>query len=370
MQSSPSPTNPQWWQQQTGPPQSPAPSWVAADPAKASTAPPSAAEDWWARPKSTREPPTPPQAAPQRGAGPAEALDIRPLLHPTEGSRLAIALTVSLVVFGIAGIEIAASAGLPALLGIVVALAALGGSVWLSLQIARSRLLGGAVQVSQSSLPELQAVFDQVRARLDYHQQVDVYVANKVDAGSIMTSYLGTRIILIEGGLVAELLKEQQYAELTFLIGRHLGQLKAKHQRLQWILIVITAVDSLRFLSLFLAPYIRATVKSGDQIAAACCGDIRATAWMMNRLLVGKELGPQLDVRGVLDQAVTVRSRVLPRLAQMFQYQPHTTNRYLNLLAFFSRTAPDQIEAWRATLDPATAKRLTAVLNTANSYWW
>jgi hypothetical protein len=175
---------------------------------------------------------------------------------------------------------------------------------------------------------------------------------------------------LIEGGLVAELLKEGQYAELTFLIGRHLGQLKARHERLQWILIVISTIDSLKFLSYFIAPYYRATAKSGDQIAAACCGDIRATAWIMNRLLVGKELGPQLDIRGVLDQAVTVRSRVLPRLAQMFQYAPHTTNRYLNLLAFFSRTAPQQIEAWRATLDPATASRLVAVLNTANSRWW
>ena len=124
---------------------------------------------------------------------------------------------------------------------------------------------------------------------------------DKVNGGSVMTSYLGTRLIQIEGGLVAELVGEGHRAELTYLIGRHIGQLKARHQRLQPILIAISLVDSVKFLQLFLAPYFRATAKSGDQIAAACSGDIQATARMMNRLLVGKELGPQLDIRGVLD---------------------------------------------------------------------
>ena len=46
---------------------------------------------------------------------------------------------------------------------------------------------------------------------------------------------------------------------------------------------------------------------------------------------------------------------MLPRLVQMLQDAPHTTNRYLNLLAFFTRIAPQEISAWRATLDQATA---------------
>ena len=277
-----------------------------------------------------------------------------------------LALSVSLLVFAVVAIRPSASA----LLQLLVTLVALGASIWLSLQIYRSRLLGGAVRVSHASLPELEAVFDEVRSRLDYHKSIDGYVKAEVKGGSALTSYLGTRIILLEGGLVAELLETGHRAELTYLIGRHIGQLKAKHERLQWILIVISVVDSLKFLQLFLAPYFRATAKSGDQIAAACCGDIRATVWMMNRLLVGKELGPRLGIEGVLDQAVTVRSGMLPRLAQMFQSVPHATNRYLNLLAFFARTAPDQINAWRATLDPDTASRLAAVLDTSPYRSW
>ena len=230
------------------------------------------------------------------------------------------------------------------------------------LQVYRSRLLGGAVRVSEATLPELQSIFDEVRARLDYQEPVDVYVMDKVDGGSVMTSYLGTRLIQLEGGLVAELLGEEHHAELIYMIGRHIGQLKARHQRLLPIFLAISVIDSVKFLQVFLAPYLRATAKSGDQIAAACCGDIRATAGMMNRLLVGKELGPRLAVKGVLDQAATVRRRWLPRLAQLFMSEPHATNRYLNLLAFFGRTSPQEIRTWQASLDEATAARLTAVI--------
>ena len=87
---------------------------------------------------------------------------------------------------------------------VAVGLAAFGGLVWLSVQVYRSRLLGGAVRVSEATLPELQAVFDEVRTRLDYQKPVDVYVMDKVSGGSAMTSYLGARLIQIEGGLVAE----------------------------------------------------------------------------------------------------------------------------------------------------------------------
>jgi hypothetical protein len=304
-----------------------------------------------------------PSPPPLLSAAPARPLDIRALLHPAEHSRLMIALSASAIVFGVAAMVVYAVSGWQKLAIAAGSLTLLGFLIWLGLQVYRSRLLGGAVRVSEATLPELQVVFDEVRARLDYRKHVDVYVKDKVDGGSLMTSYLGTRLIEIEGGLVAELLAEGHQAELTYLIGRHIGQLKARHQRLTLIFLAISVVDSVKFLQPFLAPYLRATAKSGDQIGAACCGDIRATAATMNRLLVGKELGPQLVIKGVLDQAAVVRRRWLPRLAQLLMSVPHATNRYLNLLAFFARVAPAEVNAWRATLDPDTARRLNEVLD-------
>jgi hypothetical protein len=302
-------------------------------------------------------------AAPPVSAAPMRSLDIRALQHPAEDSRLLLALSASAVVFGFAAMAVYAIVGWAVLVEYAAYIAAFGVVVWVSLQIYRSRLLGGAIRVTETTLPELQSVFDEVRVRLNYHEPVDVYVMDKVDGGSSMTSYLGTRLIRIEGGLAADLLGDDHRAELRFMIGRHIGQLKARHQRLLPIMLAISLVDSLKFLQLFLAPYYRATAKSGDQIAAACSGDIQATAGMMNRLLVGKELGPRLVVKGVLDQAAIVKRRWLPRLAQLFQSEPHATNRYLNLLAFFARVAPEEIGRWRASLDEGTAIRLSAAIN-------
>jgi hypothetical protein len=273
-----------------------------------------------------------------------------------------IALSASAIIFGVAAMALYAYNGWKSLAVSAGVLAAFGVLVWLSLQVYRSRLLGGAVRVSAATLPELQAVLDEVRRRLGYRKHVDVYVMGKVDGGSAMTSYLGTRLIQLDGGLVADLLGDEHYAELTYLIARHIGQLKARHQRLLPIFLAVSVLDSLKFLQVFLAPYLRATARSGDQIAAACCGDVRATAATMNRLLAGKDLGPRLAIRGVLDQAATVRHRWLPRAAQLFMSVPHATNRYLNLLTFFARVAPGEINAWLATLDEATASRLAAAI--------
>jgi hypothetical protein len=155
----------------------------------------------------TRKPP---------GEQPVKPLDIRALLHRAEHSRMLIAQSSSAVVFGVAAMVVYSTRGWTVLAALAVVVTAFGVMAWLSLQVARSRFLGGAVRVSEATLPELQSVFDEVRARLNYTKQVDVYVMGKVTGGSAVTSYLGTRLILIEGGLVADLLSEVHHAELTY----------------------------------------------------------------------------------------------------------------------------------------------------------
>src|SRR6266566_4459275 len=70
-----------------------------------------------------------------------------------------IALSSSAVVFGAVAMMVYASHGWPTLAMLAGFLAAFGLVVWLFLQVARSRLLGGAVRVSEATLPELQSAF-------------------------------------------------------------------------------------------------------------------------------------------------------------------------------------------------------------------
>src|SRR5437764_647680 len=101
---------------------------------------------------------------------------------------------------------------------------------WIATRVARSRLLGRAMRVTEESLPEVHAVLTDVCQQLDYTRPIDVYVVDKAAAPASVFSYLGMRIILFEGSLVAGLL-EKERAGLTFLIGRFIGQLNAEHQR-------------------------------------------------------------------------------------------------------------------------------------------
>src|SRR5262249_2666854 len=148
--------------------------------------------------------------------------------------------------------------------------------VWFFLQLHRAHLLGGGVRVSEDTLPGLQLALVEVRQRLGYYRPIDVYVVEKADPAAFMVSYLGTRIIVFEGALVADLQSLENRPKLVFLIGQFLGALKARHQRFGPIIIVFNSVRSLRLLNFLLNPYTRATTYSGDQIGMACCGDIQA----------------------------------------------------------------------------------------------
>ena len=277
--------------------------------------------------------------------------------HPSEHSRFLLALSATAICFGGFALWVVGRGGWIAL-GVLVAFVVLfAGLVWVGLQIFRARMLGRSIRVTEESMPELQALVDDVRDQLDYHRRVDVYVVQKANPPAQMTSYLGTKVIVLEGALIGDLLVEQR-PQLTYLLARFIGALKARHQRLTIVFVILEAVESLRFLFPFLLPYYRATTYTGDQIGQACCGDLDAALSATERLLVGKELEPELRARGVVQQARLVRRRVLPRLVQLFLPEPHLTNRYLNLL-FWARCAePEAWSAFSAGADADTNREL------------
>jgi len=258
---------------------------------------------------------------------------IRSLLYPGERWRFRLAALVSVAFLGVllygmaqGGAAALAGGGGFLLIGVV--------SVWWGLQLMRARLLGGSVKVTAASFPELDALLEGVLAQLEFKGRVDVYVADKCEPSVRLTSYLGTRIILIEGDLVAELLEPSKQAQLRFLIARHIGALKARQFRLDPLLVMLGAANALQFVKPFLLPYYRSTAYSGDQIGLACCGSVEAALEATGRLLVGKELADQMPLGSILPQAVLVKERWLPRFAQFLSPTPHVINRYLNLMMY------------------------------------
>lgn len=297
------------------------------------------------------------QAAPARTT--LTATSIKPLVHPTERSRFVLALVavafVVLVVI-LAGVASAKAGALSYLATIGVSLLILSAIVWFGQQVYRARLLGASVRVDTDTVPALQELIDEVRSTLGYRKRLDVYVVDKVKGPVPIatSSYLGTRIVIVEGDLVADMLGSGGGREqLTFLLGRSIGGFAAKHMRLDLIVVLLASLDALKYISPFLRPWYRATAYSGDQIGMACCSNLEAALLATRRLLVGKELADDLPSGNVLPQACLVQKRLLPRLVQLFAPEPHVTNRYANLICFARYHDPVLWERLRAAMPPA-----------------
>lgn len=292
-------------------------------------------------PSPVTSPLTRPRPTPRADVQPPSARSvssIAPLLHPTETSRLALALLASGIALLIPVLILIRTGGIGVILEVLAVTIA---SIWIGIQLSRARLLGRSVRVDASTFPELQEIVSEVCTTLDYRRRLEVYVTEKATPSIVTTSLLGTRMIVIEGGLVADLLQPSKRPQLTFLIGRSIGALRARHMRLEVLIKLLEAAEVLKYVAPFIRPYYRATAYSGDQIGMMCCSDLEAALEATRRLLVGGELASELTAGAVVPQALLVKERVLPRLVQLFAVEPHVTNRYANLLCFGRYHVPE-----------------------------
>ena len=288
-------------------------------------------------------------------------IDVRRLRHPSEPSRFAFAAASSILLIGLGLLLLARLGGFfwLAVTGAVVLFAL--GSSWCLMQLYRARLLGAAARVTPDTFPVLSAAAMEVKEQLGYARPVEIFVAG-IDEPVLLTSLLGTHVLVMQGDLVAGLIKPGSRAQLDFVLATFFGKLKAR--TLVWApaLIAIDALQLPRVLNFLVAPWERATVYTVDQVAAACCGSLDQSVIALNRLLVGTDLAESVGITGLMYQAVTVRIRCLSRMQQLYSRSPLMTNRYLNLLGFAGQSSPDQARAFCAGLKRGTELDIREIL--------
>lgn len=280
-------------------------------------------------------------------------IDLRAARHPTERSRLVLAQAVSIISLGLVVVAVVAAYKadlIVVVLPILVALVLLD----LSIRVYRARLLGGAILVTRDSLPSLHADLEAVRHLLDYHDRADVYVAATVSGKSSTTRFLGTRVILLEGGFAEDLVVNGNSAMRRFVLASMLGALKTRSGQLELAQQLMAITNVLRFTKPFLLPYYRAAQYTGDRIGLQVEGDLQAALQVISRMLAGNATAPTIGIDGLIRQAEQVRTRALPRLAQLTSDHPHLINRYVSLLAYAKTAAPDQFRQFRDTLSRDT----------------
>ncbi|MDK1361966.1 hypothetical protein QNO00_17080 [Arthrobacter sp. zg-Y1219] len=280
---------------------------------------------------------------------PVAPIELKNLRYPAEPSRLALAVVSVGCAFLVAIVWLMAT-DLPSLILAGFVLVTFLFALWVVTQFVRFRLLGDAVLVSSVSFPDVQSVVDEVREVMQYKKRVDIFVVPNLSPRVQLQSYFGIRAILIEGGAVADMTAPANRPQLLFLMGTYFGAFKAKHDRWAITGLVLDNAGIRKILAPVVAPWLRATVYTGDQIAYACARDFRTSLSAVYRELVGRELSSQLEAPGLILQAGRVsHSRVL-RVVETFRSVPYATNRFLNLLRFAQQVDPESALEFRSEL--------------------
>ncbi len=255
--------------------------------------------------------------------------ELKQMLHPTEQSRLTLALVGLTPVALLALTLLVATAG-AIFIGVGFVLA----TIWVGVRMHEARLRGQAVEVSGENFPELKAVLDNVCRRLGYTKEVSMYLVNAGDVDATLLRLFGKRILWVNAGLVEAMESPDSQAELEFVIGRFVGALKARHLRFGELAAVISGFKNLVGINLLLLPYLRATVLSGDQMGMMISGDAVASVRAMNKLFIGDGLSDRVSLRATIAQAIRHRSSPFRWMSVALTSQPHVTDRLLNLVAF------------------------------------
>jgi hypothetical protein len=267
-------------------------------------------------------------------------------VHSRELPRLLLALffglPISLVV--VALILLTPVGGI--VLAVILLLALL---VWFSFEVYYASLIANWILVSEHNYPRLYELLIEMKDRIGVKEPIDIIVYKQDVFSSFFTALFARRAIFVGSELLAEGVTDD---ELRWLIGRHVGWFRSK-RRLGPLRYVIAFVEQLLIFNLWIYPYIRATVYTGDRVAlAAVGGDISAAVSTMNKLIVGRELGYSVDPAGVVRQYRRVKGSLFAFLARLGWPFPHMTARYVDLIGFAEREFPNRAQEF-ASLNPS-----------------
>ena len=276
-------------------------------------------------------------------------INIDELRHPSEYSRFILA-EVTIVIIGI--VLVVYTFLTFGIFLLILGLIVLG--AWIITEILKAHLVGSSVRVSGENFPQVHSLVEQIKRDLGYPEPVGVYVVQEGEVNTILYKLFRTRMIILYSGLLQDMLADPDRTQLTWILARFIGHLKAKHLRFTLVRILIDAIEKIRIFNLFLYPYERATQYSGDQIGLAVCGDLKASLMAMNKFLAGNKLAKQVQLSGLLLQYDTLHGSFFSVLSELLSPYPHMVKRVANILIFSKRCYPEMYDNMVAELDETT----------------
>jgi len=273
--------------------------------------------------------------------------EVRGLLHPKEGPYFALALLATLPFALIIAALTIGSFGL-----FLILIAGAVFLIWFTSNLFRAMLLSHAAKVTDDNFPQIHALVEDIKAQLAYKKRVEVFIVEEGSFNSLLISLFNIKVIQLNSEILADGVSEQ---EIKFIIARFIGGLRAKCYRLTLLQSLISMSEKFLVLNIFLYPYERAVVLSGDRIGLHVIdGDVTSAVIAMNRLCVGVHCGRMLNIRAMLHQREEIRG-LFGFLARIFSTHPSMPVRYHEFLTYAKERHPEKWRELAHLIPPAPA---------------
>jgi hypothetical protein len=259
-------------------------------------------------------------------------------MYPHQNRRYYLALVCAVVIFPVIALGLIVGT-----IFLIVPLIAF--LLWLGMRVFFANMLGNSVLVSAENYPRVQAMTEEIKAKLGYAKPIYIFVYEEGSFNAYMRHLFFRRAIFLNSQLLHSGVSDR---ELRWIVGRFVGYMRARKQAgfLGWL---IRAAQHLLIFNFFILPYERAMVYTGDRLALAeIDGDLSTAIAAMQKLLVGRELGYSINPEGLVAQHRQVKGSIFGFFARMAKGFPHTTARYVDLMLFARAFFPEQFKAFEA----------------------
>lgn len=268
------------------------------------------------------------------------AEEFRECRHPRQSARFWLALVFAIILSLLALLAVVGTFGLLLIYALLIVFL-----VWIGVNIGYANFLANSVRVSSRNYPRLLGILEEMKERIALDKPVEMFVYQQGEFNAYFQRFFARRAIFLNSELLESGVSDD---ELRWLIGRFVGQVKARHKLGIWNWLIALA-ERLIIFNLFIYPFVRATAYTGDRIALASIdGDITTVISVMNKLLVGRGVGYSIDPAGILEQNRYVKRSFFAFLARIFQPLPHTLPRYVDIIGFAARRYPEKFMQFAA----------------------
>jgi hypothetical protein len=258
--------------------------------------------------------------------------------HPLQKRRFILALVFSALLFPLIALGLIAGT-----VALIVPLFAL--LVWIGARVLFAHYVGNTVLVSEVNYPRINAIAEDLKRRMGYPKRVYIFVLEMSSFNAFLSRLFFRRAIFLTSEILEQGVTD---GEARWLVGRFIGYLRARRQT-GALGMIIRAAQKLLVFNLFILPYERAMVYTGDRLAlAALGGDVSTATSAMQKLFVGRQLGYSLNPEGILDQQRQLKGTFFGFLARVSTGFPHLTARYVSLIEFAKAFFPEQFGKFAA----------------------